>query len=183
MLKKKRSVSDTSVYADSVAILFADIYYNCKPKDTGSGTLIWPKHLVKYMKSNGYSNVELYKSLNYCDMNRVYISLDKGYPVIMSAKANAFNAHTWVVDGYVKQRQSGQYIGWTTGSTYGGKTETREFVHCNWGWDGVDDGYFYSGVFNRNEPAPYASSKMSSLLPDSDGNYDSWYRIITYDII
>ena len=109
------------MYADSVAILFADIYYNCKPKDTGSGTLIWPKHLVKYMKSNGYSNVELYKSLNYCDMNRVYISLDKGYPVIMSAKANAFNAHTWVVDGYVKQRLSGQYIGWTTGSTYGGK--------------------------------------------------------------
>ena len=180
-LKEKRVISETSPYADTVALLFYDIYSKCKPTVTKEGTLIWPKNLVAYMRSNGYFNVELYKSLNHCDMNRIYSSLDKGNPVIMSAKANGLNAHTWVVDGYVKQKRNGQYVGMKTGKIYGGKTEFREMAHCNWGWEGNHDGYYYSGVFDVNNPASYTPSSVGiKMQSESDGDYDSWYRIITY---
>ena len=29
-------------------------------------------------------------------------------------------------------------------------TQYEYLVHCNWGWDGSRDGYYYSGAFNTD---------------------------------
>lgn len=36
----------------------------------------------------------------------------------------------------------------------------RKLLHCNWGWDGDCNGYFYSGAFDTQSPEKY------------DGNYN-----------
>lgn len=55
-------------------------------------------------------------------------------------------AHAWVIDRKIHQEQKL----YTVGGKYV-KTIQRELVHCNWGWGGRDDGYYYDGAFNTNE--------------------------------
>lgn len=190
-LRNMRTVSLSSVYADSVALLFNDIYQDCGAKDYGeSGSLLWPKDVVPYLERIGYKNVKLHRNPTKFELDIVYNSVTDGYPVIVSAlnsdtglgdvlKGDA-NSHTWVIDGYVKQMRTGRKEGEKTGQYYGSKSETREFVHCNWGWDGDYDGYFYPGIFSKNEPAPYSAGVQ--LQSQGGDNYKYFYRIITYTL-
>ena len=63
--------------------------------------------------------------INYTDddwYNLIKDQLDNGWPVIYRAYAeNDGPGHAWNVDGY----QEGGYL------------------HCNWGWGGSSNGYFY----------------------------------------
>ena len=67
-----------------------------------------------------------------------------------------------------------------TGKYYGSvNSQYRTLLHCNWGWGGLDDGYYYSGVFKTNE-GPVSTTSI--LQGESDDYYDSFYRIVTYEI-
>ena len=52
--------------------------------------------------------------------------------------------HVWVVDGY-KSRTKITNI---SGKEY---TETHNYLHINWGWDGSGNGYYLSGIFNTDQ--------------------------------
>ena len=66
--------------------------------------------------------------------------------------------HTWVIDGYKEYTQyslvswkidnpSGEYVGrWSTLQS----SNTTNYVRCNWGWDGLYNGYYVSGLFDTN---------------------------------
>lgn len=54
--------------------------------------------------------------------------------------------HAWVIDQCIHQEQKlyngkGEYV----------MTDNRILVHCNWGWGGTDDGYYFDGVFDTNK--------------------------------
>lgn len=133
-----------------------------------------------YLTQLGYANVELYKSADYYPSSRINNSILNGYPVIMSGiRWSPFKAHTWVIDGYIKQIRYGIKVGEKTGKVYGERHETREFIHCNWGWDGNHDGYFYPGVFDTSKPASY---QENGEAPSGDKHYSYPIRIITYTI-
>ena len=66
----------------------------------------------------------------------------------------------WVIDGYMRARvpvdvfmdvydSNGNLL---RGYYLGIENEYHDFVHCNWGWDGSGNGYFYSGVFAPKQP-------------------------------
>lgn len=59
--------------------------------------------------------------------------------------------HAWVIDGYLKRRMT---IG-NTGFDF-------DYIHNNWGWNGKDNGYFQSGVFNSNQGPNIPSSGTKS---------------------
>ena len=42
-----------------------------------------------------------------------------------------------------------------------------------------DDGYYYSGIFNTENPAPY---KTPTTKSSEESNFKSFFRIITYEI-
>ena len=176
-LRKMKHVYTNSDYADDVAILFKHIFKGCKTKPFLGGMLTWPKNIVPYLKELGYKNVDIYKHPSKCDTDMIYSSLDKGYPALVTATTDELVGHTWVIDGYIKQYRTGTKVGEETGKTYGTDYESREFMHCNWGWDGDKDGYFYSGIFDSNRPSVIPTTKG-----ESDGYYRSYYRIITYEI-
>lgn len=144
-------------------------------------TLIYPNQAVKYFESVGYSNVKIHRNPTKFDYDKIYESLNSGYPVLVSAKANGTNGHTWVIDGYLDQFRTGSRYGAETGKYYGpAGSQSRILVHCNWGWGGLSDGYYYAGVFATNE-GPVIYDEIS-LQGESDGDYDSFYRIVTYEI-
>lgn len=177
-LRKMKHVYTNSDYADDVAALFAHIFHGCKAKSYGGdGTLVWPKNITPYLKELGYKNVDIYRHPSKCNNEIVYASLDKGYPVLITATTDNLNGHTWVIDGYMKQFRSGSKIGMKTGRNYGTKYEYRDLMHCNWGKSGENNGYYYAGIFESYEPAVIPTTKG-----ESDGYYKSFYRIITYEI-
>ena len=190
ILREMKYVYTNSNYADDVAVLFKHIFIGCKAKSYGEdGTLVWPKNIVTYLENLGYKNVDIYKNPSKFNTSLVYNSIAKGYPAIITAVNSDTDlgdiitgngdAHTWVIDGYVKQARHGEKVGEKTGQSYGGTGESREFVHCNWGWNGNYDGYFYPGIFNENKPAPYRDQTKSS---QGTGSYERFYRIITYNL-
>lgn len=179
-LRDEVYIDSSSSYAEPVAMFVLNFHDKYMDLHFDGETLIFPTAAKKYLESVGYLNVELYKSSNTCDVNRIKESLNKGLPVMVSALANGLNGHSWVVDGIKEQSRSGKKVGEKTGKVYGSKSESRTFLHCNWGWQGVNDGYFYAGVFDSNNPI----SVPNSINPasESDGYYRHYYRIITYDL-
>ena len=76
--------------------------------------------------------------------------------------------HAWVIDGYATLYQTYRVrkAGWRPGDGNGDgimgwirdvweENEYKDPVflfHCNWGWGGDSNGYFYPGVFNTSNP-------------------------------
>ena len=135
------------------------------------------KNIVTYLENLGYKNVDIYKNPSKFNTSLVYNSIVKGYPVLVTAITDEFAGHTWVIDGYLKQVREGRKVGEESGDFHGTVGESREFVHCNWGKSGDNDGYFYPGVFESKKPAIIPTTKG-----ESDGYYRLFYRIITYEI-
>jgi len=66
---------------------------------------------------------------------------------------NLSSAHAWVIDGYLTQKR----LIIEDGRSY---YEYQNVVHCNWGWDGIYNGYFNSGAFAVNGTHFNYQSKM-----------------------
>ena len=84
-------------------------------------------------------------------------SLVDSIPVYMRGWATNVGGHAWVVDGshfgtvVIAQGEPGTAP----------LTQTYLLVHCNWGWNGYEDGYFVLGAFER---------KFTSFTTYEDGH-------------
>lgn len=125
----------------------------------------WPWNAKSCLETMGYKNVSW--NLSY-DEYRVLTSLNNGCPVFMSAIAGVVAGHAWVIDGYIKRN----YV-----SSIGTVTKTQTLVHCNWGWQGICNGYFTSGIFHTDEAV------IPDNLTTTQTREHYWYAFntITYD--
>lgn len=74
--------------------------------------------------------------------------------------------HAWVIDGYIR-----------------GEKDNRAYnlLHCNWGWDGYCNGFFYSKGFDSQHPALKDSVKIGK---DIRGNVPNYFKHnLEYSII
>lgn len=86
------------------------------------------------------------------------------------------NGHAWVVDGY--RRYVTVFTIWATypnGITrlFDEYEETNMYLHCNWGWDGSNNGYFTMNIFDTGDPY--------ELDPGSSNTED--YNFVSIQII
>ena len=92
--------------------------------------------------------------------------------------------HEWVADGIHKvsvhstewTRPMGQ-LGWTLTIDYG--TQTTEYLHYNWGWDGNCNGFFVAGIFNPNSGSNYDNNKNWFYRNTSDYNFTTSIQYFT----
>lgn len=77
------------------------------------------------------------------------------------------NRHIWLLHGFMEmQRKVQQRVNTINGyDILSERTETEEYVLCNWGWSGMYDGYYLNGIFDMTgdeyileEPNPNAGS-------------------------
>ena len=94
--------------------------------------------------------------------------LDAGRPLYMrgdgtNPDTNETVYHAWVVDGYkCRTHYIKEYVDYDYGREYfRDDAISCQYVHINWGYDGANDGYFKSGVFDLAHAYEY----------DSDFNY------------
>ncbi len=148
----------------------------------GSGAKM--QNIARTLKNFGYSNPGKLEGYN---IDRVVEELKNGYPVILSGydtkkvkkkkfiitwstKTSYESGHAWLVHGlferYIyrvkmirKRRLRSKISTW--------------YLQCNLGWNGWQDGYYLSNVFDTNQGPVYneASSLRSETVEGKDGYY------------
>lgn len=68
--------------------------------------------------------------------------------------------HAWVIDEILEQRR--QCIKYINGEKKSTQMQSRRLVHCNFGWNGSFNGYYYSANFNTNEGPVLKSTNESN---------------------
>ena len=139
------------------------------------GTDARTQYVPDVLKSLGYTNVPRCETYNFSD---IIYSLKQRRPVILRGDSEKYTClfglitfysggHTWICDGYIEQEHiidgytsygppdDRRYKYWRT-------RDTRILLHCNWGWRGDSNGYFFSEVFDSNTPVIEDQNTRSS---------------------
>lgn len=64
-------------------------------------------------------------------------------------KVSYSGGHAWVLDGFKGLRRKISKIDRLTNEVVDVSYQTKELVHCNFGWNGSDNGYYLSKAFNK----------------------------------
>jgi hypothetical protein len=129
--------------------------------------LLW--HIGREVKMNyGASNstAYTYRAVNLLDSlgfsrgrtvdyshKEVIGSLDAGRPVMIDAASHRSeygshaNAHCWVIDGFMEERW---WDAWFIDRHLYEQESFRWYLHNNFGWGGLDNGWYVAGVFDAN---------------------------------
>lgn len=148
------------------------------------------------LRSYGYSSGELegysldkIKS-ELVSMRPVYID---GYAIKEEVWENTFlwfgkyvtkysEGHAWIIDGFKGLRREMQERDYETHEILKTTVQTMELVHCNFGWDGTDNGYYYDQAFDTNEgEVDVPGTNLASENPEEgeSGNFQYNFHIIT----
>lgn len=173
-----------NMYGDqSASHLLKYIAEQCVSIIVYEGTFTFPYFASLFMSAEGYTNV-LYKDYNSFDVKNM---IDNGNPILVcSVPHRGFldydfaASHAWNIDGYktrIKHITKKYYKG---GYNYDTEYSTEEtmMVHCDWGWRGMCNGYFATGVFNLGGSGMVWDNTMPRTISH---NYNWYIKIITYD--
>ena len=126
------------------------------------GTFATPSMVKRYLKRLG-CDVTKYNSFSENVQRHIYNSLKSSKPVFIGAlDSNVFDGgHAWVIDGYGTKPYP-----------------ARSFLHCNFGWNGLDNGWYLSSLF---------SNESDERMLDDENNqgvefhYSWWFRVLIID--
>ncbi len=125
----------------------------------------------------GYKDV----SIEPYDYERVCALLLDKYPVYISAWDSSRNkGHAWVLDAFTFQWRNYRVVDPRTGEVLKYGRESRELLHCNFGWGGWHDGYYLEGIFNVGKGPLDTNADDRPYEGVDPKNYDSQMQIITY---
>ena len=149
----------------SIGRLCRQLGYLANSTYSSYSTSTYTNRLQSAMENIGY---QITGWNNYSSSNTKNM-LDNGKIMIMYGNVNGNNGHFWVLDGYYKDEYIIDlylYIHGRDELIPDGSIGpfTTRLNHINWGWYGVNNGYFDDGVFNT----------YSVQLPDTPDNYASY---------
>lgn len=134
------------------------VHYNFLGKD---GTFALPVQVQKYLQRLGY-NVQRKLGFNEKRQDQIIESLQDGRPVFIGAldkKACKKGGHAWVIDGCKFHFDSNNY-----------------FNHCNFGWSGKSNGWYYYNLFDSSDPGVELDDP--NLINKNFNHYSWWFRIL-----
>ena len=166
----------------SAAYLLKYIADQCGSLFFYDGTFTFPSLAAILMSMRGYRNVQ------YVDYNTQLVKnmIDNRCPILVcsvpieKSTYNLKKSHAWNIDGYkirTTHTEKKYYRNNVCIETTHSSTETL-MVHCDWGWKGMCNGYFESGVFNL------AGSEMlwdNDIPKTKNTNYNWYLKMIRYD--
>ena len=142
----------------SLALWIKAIADECKTKFAVDQSGAQIDSVIACLRSfSRYTSVNIKMSPNYEDIYPMLVNstppLFASWDIIKKNDTIDTIGHIWVVDGCIYQKQCIQLYDHNnvlTGEFY----DTRDYVHCNWGWNGTCNGYYFTNVFNLNNGAP-----------------------------
>lgn len=162
-------ISTTDV--DNLFRAMAVISSDCKTLRTQDFGLALPlggfAALVEY-----FDGIEYQRDITY---ENIYNMISESKPVFCYGfDWNAFVGHAWVIDGILHQ-QTTKTCWKNSQSTYDVYVD-RKFVHHNFGWEGIGDGYLVVGVYDLS----YVDSTTGDYS-SNDRNYNFDNKLIIYN--
>lgn len=85
------------------------------------------------------------------------------------------NGHAWVADGYFHRERKVDMYRKGKDKIHHSYVEKEDYLHLNWGWNGISNGYYLAGVFNGGDGPAFPSSRAAGK-----GNYPYNIEIIPY---
>ena len=155
-------------YSDESALAVATLMYQCgvsiKMQYNVGGSGAFSYNAATALRKNfGYhENLQIHYRDYYTAkewINKVYNELKAGRPIIYTGVDESNGGHCFVVDGY----------------------DQNNFVHVNWGWDGMNDGYYDIALLN---PTGNKFSQGQTMLTGVDkptANIEHHSEIVTDD--
>ena len=152
-------------------------------------TFYWVGHFQQYgfalpvnarncMIKFGYSNAKRFYGYYEAQGKDM---LESGKPFLIAANSGVTNGHAWVVDGSITREQNSRIVNNTTGETISSYTNNEFLVHCNWGWGGLSNGYYTSGVFKpKSGPIETEPGVDFNYSGDINSNFKWAFHMITY---
>lgn len=125
-------------------------------------------NITRCLQRYGFSGAPNYKMVDdTIRFGRFFEELKNKRPILLGGstdpKKGVERGHLWVCDGYVVvdvRRYSGNMCL--------AVRDVRSYYHCNWGWNGVNNGYFYWKRFDAlnpmNEIGKYKEQKKSDRV-------------------
>ena len=118
-----------------------------------------------------FHSIQIYTAERHLNYKLDYVTdmLPAGKPVVMAGFNNiAFsNGHAWIVDG-IQQ-------------SYNSNGSIATYLHCNWGYWGVSNGYYASKVFSPRTGPEYQDNNIDNTASErAEHNYNCYYRTLTY---
>lgn len=150
--------------ANEAAKLIYMVHMDCETERWPGGSFTLPYKTAAFLEDYGYINVV--KHTGY-DENAIITMLDANKPVFIAAVQDyiIWNGHGWVIDGYKKLYEKIEWYDYVSDTYIRTSNEfLGYYLNCNWGNNCST--YVASGIFHS----------------PSGMHYNTWYRIITYDI-
>lgn len=109
------------------------------------------------------------------NIEKVIGELSTGMPLYIHG-----DGHVWIIDAVMAEKCYYTTYDRNTGDVITRYDTTRYLVHCNWGWDGKCNGYFYSGIFDTTNRPIIKGLNQDTNQPDEKGfeNYSNHIRIL-----
>ena len=155
-------------YSDESALAVATLMYQCgvsiKMQYNVGGSGAFSYNAATALRKNfGYhENLQIHYRDYYTTkewINKVYDELKAGRPIIYTGVDESNGGHCFVLDGF----------------------DQNNFVHVNWGWDGMNDGYYDIALLN---PSGNKFSQGQTMLTGVDkptANIEHHSEIVTDD--
>ena len=141
----------------------------------------------KFLEDHGYQNVDKREY----NGDYVYAMVAQGLPVyVRGGCTECTGAHAWVIDGYYQYDEICE-IRTTNTYQYGNPVVTEEvvvkeyetLVHCNMGWGGEKDGYYYHKIFDTEDDKLRGPDAADNVTRSCDArDYSQNNKIITYNL-
>ena len=162
--------SDNQASHEAIGKLVRKLGYIMNSQYGVNGTSTYFDQVRPALQSFGYtvSEIQSFPSSKKFDGRGVWL---------VSGGSEHHGRHTFIVDGrtYLKHYHREYYadpmtIPPTIIDVFNEYTKYYDFLHINWGWDGLSNGYFYYGTFNTSKA--YNLDYPSSAGTDYDFNVD-----------
>lgn len=175
--KPKEDVRDTISDFLSISTLTRDIGMDCLSIYSAQGTFTFPSLAARYLSDCAYPNVK-YQRYNEAVVRS---SMMNGCPIIICSipGLKLEEAHAWNIDGFKDRITTAvikEYKNDVLKSVTREVSEEKMIVHCNFGWNGLFNGYYVSGIFALKD------GEWDTRGNDDDKTkYNNYLKIITYD--
>ncbi len=146
---------------------------------------VLPSRAKKTMETMGYEGMYMHTSWSAWDNNHANVVMDmlrSDNPVFIASIAKVASGHAWVIDGYIdRQRKienTYKYHADPTKVEIKITIQQQQFIHCNWGWGGKDDGYYTMGIFHAGKE--HDMNKVTMGKEKDDNNFNWGFHIFSY---
>lgn len=144
-------------------------------------------NIVRTLANFGYSNSGSLKGYN---TDEVVSELKDGYSVLVvgysakkekkvlgvRVKTTYSGGHCWLCHGLLERRREVKTYD-SNNVLIDTMTEIMWYPLCNWGWDGVYDGYFLSGAFDAKNGKEFPGDLKGQRLESDADEYNFQYSI------